>query len=52
MVDVEIIADGVRELYMRYRAKVDGELIHNIEPFMFQDGKVRSITAFFGLPSV
>lgn len=39
------------EAFLWYKSRVNGERVQNTEHFAFEDGKIKSITVFFGRPA-
>jgi hypothetical protein len=38
------------EAFVRYRGRLNGMAVQNTEHFIFQNGKIKEITVFFGRP--
>src|SRR4051794_34818327 len=39
------------EAFVRYRCRINGEPVQNIEHYLFQAGKIKEINVFFGRPA-
>lgn len=46
---VTILAEG-DEAFLWYKSRINGENVQNAEHFAFEDGKIKSVTVFFGRP--
>ncbi|MEP7287138.1 MAG: nuclear transport factor 2 family protein [Chloroflexota bacterium] len=46
---ITIIENG-DQAFIRYKGRVNGTQVQNTEHFIFQDGKIKAITVFFGRP--
>jgi hypothetical protein len=44
-----MLADG-DEAFLWYKSRINGENVQNTEHFAFENGKIKSVTVFFGRP--
>jgi len=48
--EIITIVAGETEAFVRYKNRINGENALNVEHFIFENDKVKSVTVFFGLP--
>jgi hypothetical protein len=48
--DFVTFMENGKEAFVRYKGRINGMSVQNTEHFVFEDGKIKEITVFFGRP--